>query len=157
MKVPQMTLEEKLDVFIKGLKHNVHVSVSLHSPATIEQAKLLAASADGILSSQRYYGGGPSSGFSEATPMEIGAVSARTGWNPPSMTDAALLDYASSAVRRATGLTSTAPGRSICRKTDPDFSRHRQRANEGRVVEEGPHAGGTNRARRVTPRGWRKR
>jgi Ty3 transposon capsid-like protein len=59
IKVPQMTLEEKLYVFIKGLKHNVQVSVSLHSPTTIEQAKLLAASADGILSSQRYYGGGP--------------------------------------------------------------------------------------------------
>jgi Retrotransposon gag protein len=74
VKVPQMTLEEKFYVFIKGLKHNVQVSVSLHSPSTIEQAKLLAASAVGILSSQRYYGGGPSSGFGKATPMEIGAV-----------------------------------------------------------------------------------
>jgi hypothetical protein len=51
--------------------------VSLHSPTTIEQAKLLAASADGILRRQRYYGGGPSSGFSKANPMEIGAVCLR--------------------------------------------------------------------------------
>jgi hypothetical protein len=77
IKVPQMTLEEKLYVFIKGLKHNVQVSVSLHSPTTVEQAKLLAATADVILSSQRYYGGGSSSGFSKATPMEIGKVGLR--------------------------------------------------------------------------------
>jgi Retrotransposon gag protein len=33
IKVPQMTLEEKRYVFTKGLKHNVQVSVSLHSVA----------------------------------------------------------------------------------------------------------------------------
>jgi hypothetical protein len=75
--VPQTTLEEKLYIFIKGLKHNVQIRLSLHSPTTIEQEKLLAASADGILSSQRYDGGGPSSAFGKATPMEIGAVSLR--------------------------------------------------------------------------------
>jgi hypothetical protein len=51
IKLPQMTLEEKLYVFIEVLKHNVDVSLSLHSPTTVEQAKLLAACADGILSS----------------------------------------------------------------------------------------------------------
>jgi hypothetical protein len=57
IRVPQMTLEEKLHTFIKGLKYNVQVSVSLQSPTSVEQAKLLAASADGILSNQRFYGG----------------------------------------------------------------------------------------------------
>jgi Retrotransposon gag protein len=145
IKVPQMTLEEKLYVFIKGLKHNVQVSVSLHSPTTIEQAKLLAANADGILSSQRYYGGGPSSGFGKATPMKMGAVGLpRTGWNPPSMSDAAPLVYALSVVRRATELINTATGRPTSRKTDLAFSRHRQRASKGPVVEEAPHGGGTS-------------
>jgi Retrotransposon gag protein len=64
IKVPQMTPEEKLYTFNKGLKYNVQVSVSLQSPTTVEQAKLLAASADGILGNQRYYGGGPSQGAS---------------------------------------------------------------------------------------------
>jgi Retrotransposon gag protein len=35
IKVPQMTLEEKLYTFIKGLKYNVQVSVSLQSPTTV--------------------------------------------------------------------------------------------------------------------------
>jgi Retrotransposon gag protein len=67
IKVPQMTLEEKLYTFIKGLKYIVQASVSLQSPTTVEQAKLLAASADGILSNQRYYGGGPSQNPSRPT------------------------------------------------------------------------------------------
>jgi Retrotransposon gag protein len=36
IKLPQMTLEEKLYTFIKGLKNNVRVSVSLQSPTTVE-------------------------------------------------------------------------------------------------------------------------
>jgi hypothetical protein len=76
MKVPQMTLEEKLYNF-KGLKYSVQVSVSLEFPTTAKQAKLLAASTDGILSSQRYYGGEPSQNANLPTPMEIGAVGLR--------------------------------------------------------------------------------
>jgi Retrotransposon gag protein len=49
VKVPQMTLEEQLYNFIKGLKAQVQVSVALQSPTTFEEAKLLASSADGIL------------------------------------------------------------------------------------------------------------
>jgi Retrotransposon gag protein len=53
LKVPGMTLEEKLYIFIKGLKTNIQISVAMQDPTTVEQAKILAASADGILSQQR--------------------------------------------------------------------------------------------------------
>jgi hypothetical protein len=46
IKVPGMTLEEKLHIFIKGLKTNIQISVAMQDPRTIEQAKILAASAD---------------------------------------------------------------------------------------------------------------
>jgi Retrotransposon gag protein len=72
--VPQMTLEENLYAFIKGLKYYVQVSVSLQSPTIVEKTQLLAASADGILSNQRYYGGGPSQNTSRPILMEIGAL-----------------------------------------------------------------------------------
>jgi hypothetical protein len=53
IKVPGMTLEEKLYLFIKGLKTNIQISVAMQDPKTVEQAKMLASSADGILSHQR--------------------------------------------------------------------------------------------------------
>jgi Ty3 transposon capsid-like protein len=40
VKVPQMTLDEQLYSFIKGLKPQVQVSVALQSPSTLEEAKL---------------------------------------------------------------------------------------------------------------------
>jgi Retrotransposon gag protein len=53
IKVPGMTLEEKLYIFIKGLKTNIQISVAMQDPRTIEQAKILADSADGVPSHQR--------------------------------------------------------------------------------------------------------
>jgi Retrotransposon gag protein len=83
IKVPGMTLEEKLYIFIKGLKTNIQISVAMQDPRTIEQAKILAASADGILSHQRR--SLPSSPFvnhgtpfvARPEPMEIGAMAQR--------------------------------------------------------------------------------
>jgi hypothetical protein len=78
VKVPQMTLDEQLYSFVKGLKPQVQVSVALQSPSTLEEAKLLASSADGILNQHRHYGGpsrfspNPGSG-----PMELGATNLR--------------------------------------------------------------------------------
>jgi Ty3 transposon capsid-like protein len=53
MKVPGMTLGEKPYLFIKELKTNIQISVAMQDPKTVEQAKILASSADGILSHQR--------------------------------------------------------------------------------------------------------
>jgi Retrotransposon gag protein len=78
VKVPQMTLEEQLYNFIKGLKAQVQVSVALQSPTTLEEAKLLASSADGILYQHRQYPGptrfSPNTG---SVPMELGATDLR--------------------------------------------------------------------------------
>jgi hypothetical protein len=78
VKVPQMTTEEQLYLFTKGLKPQVQVSVALQTPTTLEEAKLLASSADGILSQQRHYPG--PSRFSTnqgSAPMELGAADLR--------------------------------------------------------------------------------
>jgi hypothetical protein len=83
IKVPGMTLEEKLYIFIKGLKTNIQISVAMQDPSTVEQAKILAASADGILCQQRR--SLPSAPFvshgspfvARPEPMEIGSVSQR--------------------------------------------------------------------------------
>jgi hypothetical protein len=78
-----MTLEEKLYIFIKGLKTNIQISVAMQDPTTVEQAKILAASADGILSQQRRTPpAGPfvshgSPFVARPEPMEIGAVAQR--------------------------------------------------------------------------------
>jgi Retrotransposon gag protein len=48
IKVPGMTLEEKLYLLIKGLKTNIQISVTTQDPTTVEKAKILASSADGI-------------------------------------------------------------------------------------------------------------
>jgi hypothetical protein len=139
IKVPQMTLEEKLYTFIKGLKYNVQVSVSLQSPTTVEQAKLLAASADGILSNQRYYGGDRA-----RTPVVPPLWrsepwgSARIGWTRRSMNAAERLGFALFVARKATGPTSTALKETPGRETSPAFSGHKRRVHEGTVVEEGP-------------------
>jgi hypothetical protein len=78
-----MTLEEKLYIFIKGLKTNIQISVAMEDPTTVEQAKILAASADGFLSQQRRT---PPTGLfvshespfvARPEPMEIGAVAQR--------------------------------------------------------------------------------
>jgi Retrotransposon gag protein len=53
IKVPGMTLDEKLYIFIKGLKTNIQIIVAMQDPSTVEQAKIMAASADGILGQQR--------------------------------------------------------------------------------------------------------
>jgi hypothetical protein len=78
VKVPQMTLEEQLYNFIKGLKPQVQVSVALQSPTTLEEAKLLASSADGILYDYRQYPGptrfNPNPG---SAPLELGATDLR--------------------------------------------------------------------------------
>jgi hypothetical protein len=78
VKVPQMTLEEQLYTFIKGLKPQVQVSVALQSPTTLEEAKLLASSADGVLNQHRQYTGpsrfGPNPG---SAPMELGATNSQ--------------------------------------------------------------------------------
>jgi Ty3 transposon capsid-like protein len=80
IKVPGMTLEENLYISIKGFKTNIQISVAMQDPTTVEQAKILAASADGILSQQRR---SPPSGpfvshgspfIARPEPMEIGAV-----------------------------------------------------------------------------------
>jgi hypothetical protein len=78
VKVPMMTLEEQLYTFVKGLKPQVQVSVALQNPTTLEEAKLLASSADGILSQHRHYGG-PSRFSSNpgSAPMELGATNLR--------------------------------------------------------------------------------
>jgi hypothetical protein len=78
-----MTLEEKLYIFIKGLKTNIHISVTMYDPTTVEQAKIQAASADGILSQQRrtplsgLFVGHGSLFIARPEPMEIGAVAQR--------------------------------------------------------------------------------
>jgi Retrotransposon gag protein len=86
IKVPGMTLKEKLYLFVKGLKTNIQLSVAMQDPKTVEQAKVLpsalvlASSADGILSHQR--SSMPSGPFANhgsplvarPEPMEIGAV-----------------------------------------------------------------------------------
>jgi hypothetical protein len=48
-----MALEGKLYLFIKGLKTNIQMSVAMQDPKTVQQDKILASSADGILSHQR--------------------------------------------------------------------------------------------------------
>jgi hypothetical protein len=74
-----MTLEEKLYMFIKGLTNN-QISVAMQDPKTVEQAEILASSADGILSHQRRsLPSGPfachgSPFVASPEPMEIGAV-----------------------------------------------------------------------------------
>jgi Retrotransposon gag protein len=49
IKVPGMTLEDNLYMFIRGLKTNIQISVAMHDPKTVEHARILAFSADGIL------------------------------------------------------------------------------------------------------------
>jgi hypothetical protein len=53
IKVPGMTLEEKLYLFTRGLNTNIQISVAMQNPNAVEQAKILASSTDGILSHQR--------------------------------------------------------------------------------------------------------
>jgi hypothetical protein len=48
-----MELEEKLFLFTKVLKTNIQISVAMQHPSTVEQAKILAARADGVLGQQR--------------------------------------------------------------------------------------------------------
>jgi hypothetical protein len=50
--------------------------VALQSPSTLEEAKLLASSADGILNQHRYYGGPSrySPNPNNSAPMELGAT-----------------------------------------------------------------------------------
>jgi Ty3 transposon capsid-like protein len=123
IKVPQMTLEEKLYTFIKGLKYNAQVSVSLQSPSTVEQAKLVAASADGILSNQRYYGGGPTRTVVDPPPWKSEQWgSARTDWTRRSMGAAERLDSSLSMARKATGLTRMGPKGTPGRETSPAVS-----------------------------------
>jgi hypothetical protein len=75
-----MTLEEKLYMFIKGLKTNIQISVSMQDTKTVELSKILASSADGILShKRRSLPSGPFASHSSPfvarlEPMEIGAV-----------------------------------------------------------------------------------
>jgi hypothetical protein len=48
-----MTLKEKLYIFIKGLKTNIQINVTMQDPSAVEQTKIPAAGADQILGEQR--------------------------------------------------------------------------------------------------------
>jgi hypothetical protein len=73
-----MTLDEQLYSFITGLKPQVQVSVALQSPSTVEDAKLLASSVDGILNQHRHYGGPSRFSLNPGSArMELGATNQR--------------------------------------------------------------------------------
>jgi Ty3 transposon capsid-like protein len=125
VKVPQMTLEEQLYNFIKGLKSQVQVSVALQSPTTLEEAKKLASSADGILYQHRQYPGptrfSPNSTSTDSTRALPGSAptpdrprwswepltSAGSDWTWLSLTDAELRPSALNVGSRGTRPTST--------------------------------------------------
>jgi Retrotransposon gag protein len=138
IKVPGMTLEEKLYIFIKGLKTNIQISVTMQDPTIFEQAKILAASADGILSQQRRI---PPSGplvchgspfIARPEPMEIGAVvQRRVRLDSTSSRRVRRVAYVMPAVRPGTVHSNTLQMGSLRPETSPDPSQQMQRAKKG--------------------------